>query len=41
MGKIFFKLFLNWSFTTRKAFYHVLILKIQRASDIFDPDSRK
>lgn len=41
LGRVFFKLFLHWSFTIRKAFYHVLILKIQRASDIFDPSSRK
>lgn len=41
LGRVFFKLFLHWSFTIRKAFYHVLILKIQRASDIFDSSSRK
>lgn len=40
LGRVFFKLFLNWSFTTRKAFYHVLILKIQR-TNVFDPLSRK
>lgn len=41
LGKVFFRLFLNWSFTIRKAFYHVLILKIQRTSDVFDSESRR
>lgn len=41
LGKVFFRLFLNWSHPTRNAFYHILILKIQRSSDIFDADCRR
>lgn len=41
MGKVFFKLFLHWSFPTRKVFYHMLILKIEKSADIFDRESRQ
>lgn len=28
LGKIFWKLFLNWSFTVRNVFYHLITYKI-------------
>lgn len=41
LGKVFFKLFLNWSYSVRSTFYHLLLLKIDKAADIFNPQNRK
>lgn len=41
LGRVFFKLFLNWSFSVRSTFYHLLLLKVDKAADIFNPDNRK
>ena len=41
LGKVFFKLYMHWSNAVRNTFYHILILKIGRSSDIFNPESRQ
>lgn len=37
LGKVFFKMFMHWSYPVRSTFYHILILKIDRSGDIFNP----
>ena len=41
LGKAFFKLFLHWSFPVRSTFYHLLLLKIDKSADIFNPQNKK
>lgn len=36
LGKLFWKMFFNWSFNTRRVYYHMIILRIAQDTELLD-----
>ena len=39
LGKLFFHLYLHWSYNVREIFYHLLLMRIYRETLFLDQDS--